>query len=54
MSREYEKFLPYDLTVALEDLNLELLEVQADILELAESAPDYVARLPYSSSEELH
>jgi hypothetical protein len=54
MSQKYEQLLPYDLAVALEDLNLELLEVQADILELVENIPDYVARLPYTTNKELH
>ena len=46
--------LPYLLSKALEDTNLELLELQEQILDLAESMPDYVARVPSTISEESH
>lgn len=46
--------LPEYIEEALEDAELNILELQADILELAESVNDYVARLPLALSSELH
>jgi len=55
MSKEYKEIsLPDYIEEALEDAELSILEVQADILELAESVNDYVGQLPASMSAELH
>lgn len=54
MSKDPSTVFPYHLSEALREANIDLLELQEQILELAQSVPDYVGRLPTVVTEETH